>query len=197
MRRICFTIKNSFYSIFLQPSRLIIFDNTNPYRGETRSRPFWIQVILRKSQLNAIFASALAEFFVTVGTWVFQNRHSVANNNCNAKHIYCVFPIILFLKNDSQLNLGCFHRSASAFTNFFSYIFIFFFTKESSQSHFSNIGWIRLVLSVSFPAQCSLQCTWCRLFRCWHQRIFPEIGLFEDSVCVEKSSHCWSRHRGK
>ena len=34
---------------------------------------------------------------------------------------------ILFLKNDSQLNLGSFHRSASAFTNVFSYIFIYLF----------------------------------------------------------------------
>ena len=57
----------------------------------------------------------------------FQNRHSVASNNCNANYSYCVCQIILFLKNDSQLNLGSFHRSTSAFTNFFSYIFISLF----------------------------------------------------------------------
>ena len=70
---------------------------------------------------------AASNFLPQLERGFFQNSHSVANNNCNAKRIYCVCQIILFLKNDSQLNLGSFHRSTSAFTNYFSYIFISLF----------------------------------------------------------------------
>ena len=85
-----------------------------------------LQLFLKFTKAHFINFAA-SNFLPQLERGFFQNRHSVANNNCNAKRIYCVCQIILFLKNDSQLNLGSFHRSTSAFTNYFSYIFISLF----------------------------------------------------------------------